>query len=175
MSLIKHKVDMLFVRVLLQPDGNVCENPVTEGRFVKGERGEDSIPHQKHLAEKALLAQEWFALYGPPNAPLLPLLPWEWDGMRYGSTGGLETLIGFYARSLSFLDWEVHIHPSFEDFACGLMVFPFVRTRAAQDPLVAKRYPPRALVGMTHGACWEPPIVDYRRGRRMSVLAKQAA
>jgi hypothetical protein len=76
MSLIKDKVDALFRQVLLQPNG-LCENPVTRGSFMKGESGEDSIAYQKRAAEEALLAQEWFAVYGPPNAPLLPLLPWD--------------------------------------------------------------------------------------------------
>jgi hypothetical protein len=156
MTLIKNKVDALFQKVLLQPDGRVVDNPVTGGRFLKGESGEDSIAYQKRAAEEALLAQEWFAVYGPPNAPLLPLLPWDWDGMRYGSTGGLPTLIGFYARSLSFQDWRVQNHPSFEDFARGVMVFPNIRERAGQDPLVTTRYPPRSLVGMHDGAFWEP-------------------
>jgi hypothetical protein len=156
MTLIKNKVDALFHKVLLQPDGQ-CENPVTGGRFMKGETGEDSIAYQKHTAEEALLAQEWFAVYGPPNAPLLPLLPGDWDRMRYGGTVGLDVLIGFYARSLNFQGWKVHNHPTFEDFARGLMTFPDIRSRAGQDPLVAERYPPRVLVGMHNGAFWEPP------------------
>src|ERR1700674_5261387 len=66
------------------------------------EIGEDSIRHQKRAAEKALLAQEWFAVHGPSDAPLLPLIPWDWDRMRYGGTGGLPILVGLYARSISF-------------------------------------------------------------------------
>jgi hypothetical protein len=91
--------------------------------------------------------------------------------MRYGSAGGLQTPIGFYARSLSFRDWRVHNHPSFQDFARGLMVFPDIRMRAGQDPLVAKRYPPRALIGMHDGAFWEPPLAN----RQSTRPAKQAA
>jgi hypothetical protein len=168
-TLIKDKVNALFQDVLSQPDGRGCENPVIGGRFLKGETGEDSIAYQKRAAERALLAQEWFAVYGPRNAPLLPLLPWDWDRMRYGGTGGLETLVGFYARSLSFRDWRVHDHHSFEDFARGLMVFPDIR--AGLDPLVVKKYPPLALVGMSDGAFWEPNTVDCRESPR----SKQAA
>ena len=167
MILIKDEVDALFQDVLSEPDGLVCENPVTGGRFLKGETGDDSIAYQKHEAAKALLAQEWFAVYGPRNAPLLPLLPCDWDRMRYGSAGGLQTVIGFYARSLSFRDWEVHNHPTFEEFARGLMMFPDIRARASEDPLIVKRYPPRALVGMfSQGAFWEP-----RASRRRSKKA----
>jgi hypothetical protein len=173
MTLIKDKVDALFQQVLLQPNGQ-CENPITGGLFLKGETGEDSIPHQMRAAEKALLAQEWFAVHGPRNAPLLPLIPSDWDEMRYGGTIGLPILVGSYARSLSFQDWKVHNHPTFEDFARGVMVFPDIRDRAGQDPLVAKRYPPRALIGMHDGAFWEPPPTEYRRERRRSLLANEA-
>ena len=170
MTLIKDKIDELFQDVLSQPNG-LCENPVTGGSFMKGESGKDSIPYQKRAAERALLAQDWFAVHGPRNAPPLPLIAWEWDEMRYGCTGGLETLIGFYARSLSFRDWMVHSHPSFKDFARGLMVFPDIRMRAGQDPLVLRRYPSRPLTGMADGAFWEPPMVDCRASPR----SKQAA
>jgi len=158
MTLIKDRIDALFQAVLSKSDGSVCENPVTGGGFLKGETGDDSIMYQKHAAEIALLAQEWFAVAGPRNAPLLPLRQAEWDMMRYCSAGGMQTLVGFFARSLSFQGWKVHNHPTFEDFARGLMTFPDIRSRAGQDPLVAKRYPPRVLVGMwPHGAFWEPP------------------
>lgn len=174
MTLIKDKVDALFRHVLLQPNGQ-CENPVTGGWFLKGETGEDSIPYQKRAAEKALLAQEWFAVNGPRNAPALPLIPSDWDEMRYGGTGGLPILVGFYARSLSFREWSVHAHPPFRDFARGLMVFSDISARAGEDPLVVRRYPPRAVIGMTNGAFWELPTTEYRRARRRTLLANKAA
>jgi hypothetical protein len=180
MSLIKDKVDALFRRVLLQPNGQ-CENPVTGGRFMKGESGEDSIAYQKHAAEKALLAQEWFALHGPRYAPPLPVTAWGWEEMRRDF--GVKTLIGFYARSLSIRNWEVHIHPSFEDFARGLMAIDTglwdLQHRVGPD--VLKRCPPRALTGMTPGAYWAPPkeceefTAEYQHARRLSLRAKQAA
>ena len=179
MSLIKHKVDMLFVRVLLQPDGNVCENPVTEGRFVKGETGEDSIAYQKHAAEMALLAQEWFAVYGPSNAPPLPVTAWGWEEMRHDF--GLSALVGSYARSLAKRNWAVHIHPAFEDFARGLMAIDTglwdLQNRVGPD--VLKRYPPCALVGMTPGTYWAPPEeceefwAEYRARADVHVVARQ--
>ena len=170
MTLIRDKIDELFQDVLSRPNG-LCENPVTGGDFMKGESGKDSIPYQKRAAAKALLAQEWFAVNGPRNAPLLPLIPSDWDEMRYGGTGGLSILVGWFARSLSFREWDVHAHPSFEDFARGLMVFSDIRTRAGEDPLVVRRYPSRPLTGMADGAFWEPPMVDCRASPR----PKQAA
>jgi hypothetical protein len=68
-------------------------NPVTGGRFLKGETGDDSIAYQKLAARKALLAQEWFALYGPRGAPPLPLTPSGTEDMR--REWSLNCLIGF--------------------------------------------------------------------------------
>jgi hypothetical protein len=173
MSLIKNKVDELFVEVLSQPDGHVYDNPVTGGRFLKGESGEDSNAYQKHDAMKALLAQEWFAVNGPPNAPLLPVTQLDWDDMRRGIIGGLPIFVGWYARSLGLHDWNVHEHPSFEDFARGLMMFPEIRARASEDPLVLKRYPPRKLIGMyPQGAFWEPAERSAARKKLHSITAR---
>ncbi|QIG96815.1 hypothetical protein [Bradyrhizobium sp. 6(2017)] len=158
MTLIKDKVDALFQDVPRRPNGRVCDNPVTGGRFVKGETGVDSIAYQRCAAEKALLAQEWFALYGPRGAPPLPLKAWEWEEMRHDF--GLKILVGFYARSLSFRDWRMHNHPSFEDFARGLTAIDTglwdLQRRVSQDPHLIKRYPPCPLAGMTPGAYWAP-------------------
>ena len=181
MRLIKDKVEAIFQDVLSQPDGQVCENPVTGGRFLKGETGEDSIAYQKRTAEKALLAQEWFAVHGPRNAPPLPVSAQAWEEMR--SELGLNCLVGFFARSLAVRDWEVHNHPSFEDFARGLMAIDTglwdLQNRAGPDLL--KKYPPQPLVGMTPGTYWAPPKeceefwAEYERAERRAQHAKQAA
>jgi hypothetical protein len=157
-TVIRTKVDAEFQNVLSQPDG-WCENPITGGRFLKGGTGEDSIAHQKREAEKALLAQEWFALDGPANAPALPVTQMGWEDMRHDHECGLNPLIGFYSRSLSFRDWQVHNHPSFEDFARGLLANDNGHWDLPQrvGPAVLKRYPPRALAGMTPHGYWAPP------------------
>jgi len=180
MTLIKDKVDTLFQQVLSQPNGQ-CENPVTGGWFLKGESGKDSIPYQKRAAKKALLAQEWFAVHGPRNAPPLPVSAQAWEEMR--SELGLNCLVGFFARSLAVRDWEVHNHPSFEDFARGLMAIDTglwdLQNRAGPDLL--KKYPPQPLVGMTPGTYWAPPKeceefwAEYERAERRAQHAKQAA
>ena len=170
--LIADQVDVLFRDVLSVPDGEVCENPITRGRF---ESGEDGIAYQKRHARKALWAREWFALYGPPAALPLPLAQCDWEDMRRSS--GLNTLIGFYARSLSFRDWQVLKHPPFEDFACGLMAIPDtgfwdLQGRVGEDARVIKRYPPCPLAGMKPGAYWAPAEgyeeikAEYRRACR---------
>jgi hypothetical protein len=179
-TLIKAKVDALFRDVLSEANGQVSTNPVTGGRFLKGETGEDSIAHQKRDAERALLAQEWFALHGPTNAPALPVAHTGWEDMRHDHECALKPLIGFYARSLSFRDWQVQNHPSFEDFARGLLANNngLWDLRQRVGPAILKRYPPRALAGMAPGGYWAPPNeyaeIVAERTRRLSPT-KQAA
>ena len=153
--LMTNQIDVLF-----RSSGEVWENPITGGRFVKDRSGEDSLAYQKRDARKALFAREYFALHGPPGAPPLPLTQNDWDDMRRNS--GLTVLVGFFARSLNFRDWQVYKHPPFEDFARGLMAIPDtglwdLRGRLGQEPRVIKKYSPCPLPGMTPGLYWAPP------------------
>jgi hypothetical protein len=68
-SLIGREVDRLF-NAIVAPHGQCGDNPVTGGGFVWGL---DPIAEQKKEAAVALLAHEWFAVNGPPDAPPLPL------------------------------------------------------------------------------------------------------
>jgi hypothetical protein len=104
-SLIKREVDRLFAEVNANP-GECCVNPVISGGFVWGI---DPIAEQKEDAVVALLAQEWFELNGPPDAPLLPLNVHDRD--RFRGSGGLTALVGFYARSLYRQRYDVCRHP----------------------------------------------------------------
>ena len=85
-SLIKSEVDRLFAE-LNATRGECCTNPITAGGFVKGL---DPIAEQKVDAVVALLAQEWFEVNGPPDAPLLPLNVHDRD--RFRGSGGLTAL-----------------------------------------------------------------------------------
>jgi hypothetical protein len=88
---------------------------------------------------------------------------------RYRNEGGLMGLVGFYARSLSRLGWDFQNHPSFEDFARGLMAIDTGLWGIENDETLKKRFPPHRLAGMTPGAYWAPPkeyektIATYRR------------
>ena len=151
-SLIKSEVDRLFAELNAKPDG-CCRNPITDGGFVKGL---DPIAEQKEYANIALLAREWFAVNGPPNAPLLPLNVNDRD--RFRGSGGLTALIGFYARSLSRQRYDVFKHPPFDEFARGLMAIATERGLwgLENDQPLMRRFPPRPLVGMTPSAYWDP-------------------
>ena len=55
----------------------------------------------------------------PARCPAVTAQPDDRD--HYRDARGLMGVVGFYARSLSRHDYDVRKHPSFEDFACGLM------------------------------------------------------
>ncbi|WP_024520977.1 hypothetical protein [Bradyrhizobium sp. Tv2a-2] len=180
MTNIDIEIEELF-RALPKGRGSRCKNPITGGHFLRGEGGKDAISYQKREARKALMAREWFASNGPPDAPPLPLAPNDWEEMR-GSTG-LVTLVGFYARSLSFRDWNTHLHPSFEEFARGLMSVPDTGLWDLQrrvGPSLLTRYPSHPLPGMAPGLYWVPPkeyeeiMEEGRRARQWSISATHA-
>lgn len=160
-SLLKREVDRIFAE-LNAKHGGCCNNPVTGGRFVWGF---DPIPKQKKDAAAALLAREWFAINGPPDAPLLPLNVHDRDDFR--GSGGLTALVGFYARSLSRQGYDVRNHPSFDDFARGLITVAMQSGLwgLEHDEALKKRFPPRPLAGMTKSCFWATPD-EYEKLQR---------
>ena len=152
-SPIEESVDQLFNKIKATAKrGDLCQNPVTGGGFVWGL---DPIALQKTEAVVARRAREWFAVNGPVGAPPLPLSDNEIEDYR--NARGLKGVVGFYARSLYRLDYDVQTHPSFEDFCCGLMAVNTGLWRIENDPQLRKRFPPRPLAGMTPSAYWAPP------------------
>jgi hypothetical protein len=169
-SLIDREVDRLFSKIVA-PHGQCGNNPITGDGFVWGL---DPIATQKKEAAVALLAHEWFAVNGPPDAPALPLT--SIDVEDYRTARGLKGIVGFYARSLSRdgydrQAYDVCNHPSFNDFACGLMAINTGDWGIEKDEDLKKRFPPRPLEGMTPSAYWAPPeeyaeyIANYERIR----------
>ena len=69
--------------------GDYRHNPITGASFVWGD---DPIKTQKEDAIAALSAREWFAIYGPRDAPSLPLS--QDDVESYRQARGLRGLIG---------------------------------------------------------------------------------
>ncbi|SHG24141.1 hypothetical protein [Bradyrhizobium erythrophlei] len=152
-SLIENEVDRLFAELNAKP-GECCDNPVTGGGFVWGL---DPIATQKKEAVARLRAREWFALNGPPDAPPLPLS--HADVGDYRDARGLKGVVGFYARSLSRQGYDVQKHPSFDDFARGLMALAVEKGlwNLENDQTLIRRFRPRPLEGMTPSAFWAPP------------------
>ena len=130
--------------------GELCENPVTGGYWLPGD---DPISRQKRMACRALFAREWFDLYGPHNAPPLPLSDAELDELKY--TDPLSHIVSCFAYSLRAHDYEFNGHPSFEDFARGVLASDYAPDFVREDEVLCKRYPPRPLRGLGPGLCWQ--------------------
>jgi hypothetical protein len=166
-SLIAREVDRLFAELNAKP-GECCGNPVAGGGFVWGL---DPIAQQKKEAIVRLLAREWFAVNGPPDAPPFPLSSNDVEDYRIAR--GLKGIVGFYARSLSRQGYDVQKHPSFDDFARGLMAINTGLWGIEKDAQLRMRFPPRPLEGMTPSAFWAPPeeyeelAASYRRARKV--------
>ena len=152
-SIIEREIDRLFD----DPDA-AHTNPVNGA--INWAR--EPIGPQKKAAVAPLLAREWFAVYGPPDAPQLPLS--HSDVEDYRNARGMKAIVGFYARSLSRegygrQSYDFCNHPSFDDFARGLMAMALERGLwgLENDENLKRRFPPRPLAGMTPVAYWAPP------------------
>jgi hypothetical protein len=140
--------------------------------------GVDMMTTEKRLWHRAEQAREWFALNGPPDAPPLPLDYGEREQLKQG---GLPHILAWYARSLSRQDYDVEKHPSFEDYACGIMASEHAPYFIKSDDAMRKRFTPRQLKGLGPGLLWQPPkqyaktMEMYRRSMARQERSRAAA
>jgi hypothetical protein len=164
--IIKSHVEELFNKDAPFRRGELRRNPVHGGSFV---HGKDPIAPQKRDAQRALLAREWWELFGPHDAPPLPVSCYEIQDKRYGfgkfDRVGFHHLIAQFASSLRSQDWDFNIHPSFEDFASSVLASDYAPDFLRNDEELCKRYPPRNLCTIGPGLCWEPPEVNENNRR----------
>jgi hypothetical protein len=69
-TLIGSEVDRVFDNISGQP-GDICMNPITGEQFIYGYF---SMQQEKQAAYRRLLIREYFALSGPSDAPLVPVM-----------------------------------------------------------------------------------------------------
>lgn len=120
------------------------------------------VVEPKGLKRKAQLARQHFALHGPTDAPPLPLGYDERESVK--GTSPLGTIVGLYARSLESCRYDLELHPSFYDYACGVLASEFNgHPGLASDPAMLLRFPPCKLVGMVSGLYWEQPKAKSKR------------
>jgi hypothetical protein len=118
----------------------------------------------KGLKRKAQLARRQFALHGPPDAPPLPIGYNERESIK--GTSPLATIVSRYARSWQCCRYDIEQHPSFYDYACGVMASEFNGWPGlATDPEMLRRFPPRKLAGLGPGLMWEPPKARVEESR----------
>ena len=145
----RNLVNHSFQRNAARP-GQICDWPVVGGHYVSGE---DSIESMIELAVRALGARESFAHNGPPDAQPLPLSHDECEKMK---VGGVKHVAAWYSRSLYCRDYDTEKHPSFDDYARGVMASDRAPDFIKNDKQLRKRYPPKKLIGLGPGLVWEP-------------------
>ena len=147
-------VDLLFARARI-PGSEVQQNPVTGGHYVPPY---DSVRRQKRLAQRALVARQLFAVDGPPDAQPLPLSYAEREEFKNGSLhpNRVHYIVSLFAFSVAARDYAYENHPSWEDFARGVLASPSAHDFLTNDPILRRRYPPRPLTGLNSGCCWQP-------------------
>jgi hypothetical protein len=107
---------------------------------------------KKKIHPAAPAARSWFAQNGPPGAPPLPL---SYEAREALKGGGLPHLVAWYARSLEALNYDYNGHPSFDDYARGVMSSGNAPYFITEDRALRGRYPPRALRGLGASLCWQ--------------------
>ena len=118
---------------------------------------------------KALAAREWFDDNGPPDLQPLPL---GYDERERLKRGGAAHILAWYARSLNSRNYDVLEHPSFDDYACGVMASEFAPHFIKNNETLQKRFPARPLEWLNNAMVWEPPAhIRKRCGRRMARAA----
>ena len=68
----------------------------------------------------------------------------------------LGHLVVDFTRSLEANGWEINNHPSFEEFARGVLASEYAPDFTRKNEALLKRYPPRALAGIGPGQVWRP-------------------
>jgi hypothetical protein len=161
-TLIGREVERLFSETSAS-HGEVCENPVTGGRFVYGI---EPIEPQKEAACRALLARVWFSVNGPADAPRLPITHEEGEYLKWRTGRPLDYVVAQYARSLG-THYDVTEHPCLAEFISGLLWdhdnggsgIPLSAEGLAE---LKKRFPPRQLEGLSFYS-WARPTRKNRK------------
>jgi hypothetical protein len=130
----------------------------------------DPIKPRKEHAVRAVLARQWFANFGPQDADLQPL-PIGMDEREALKRGGAPHILAWYARSVSSLEYDIILHPSFHDYACGIMARG-TPSFITDDVQLIRRFPPRVLRGLDSSSYWKsstataPHVAKPTRRRR---------
>lgn len=118
---ILEMVEEVFDELSVNPGSALQINPFTGGMYVPAL---DPIEDQKAHAVKVVEAAIAFGALRIPNAPAFPLDYEEREALK--GKGFLEHIVGLYARSLSALKYSLSRHPSFAEYASGVLAHPYL-------------------------------------------------
>jgi hypothetical protein len=148
---------------------DVARLPITEEWYAPKE---DNIRPMKKYVCAALEAREWFYENGPPDVQPLPLSDAERERLK---SGGVKHILAWYARSLSGLKYNVKEHPSFDDYACGVMASQYTPYFVKNNPELQRRFPARPLDRLDSGLWRHPPKRNVKGKTNNRRTAPEAA
>jgi hypothetical protein len=116
---------------------------------------------------------------GPQDAQPLPISSQEIEDRKYAwdsEQPSLSYIVSCFAYSLRVHKHDFNSHPSFEDFACGVMASETAPDFVREDKVLRKRYQPHRLRDLVAGDCWSPPnrqaYLSKRRTRQVNRCRK---
>ena len=132
---------------------------------------QETSAKQRQFERQALAAREWFKQHGPPGAPVFPIGYAEREELKMG---GLPHIIAWYARSLAARKYNFEEHPSFDEYASGVMASEkhapgFIR----DNEEMRRRFPPRPLAWLETGLYWCPPKPEGAQPEKRSRRSQQ--
>jgi hypothetical protein len=103
---------------------------------------------------RAKQALKWHADNGPADMQPLPLGYSEREALKDGTP---RHILAWYARSLAEQKYNVQKHPSFHEYACGVMASPVIPACMQNNEELRRRFPPQSLEGLDSHLYWTPP------------------
>jgi hypothetical protein len=141
----------MIKEAMKKQEGGFFECPLTNRRWAVA-----NADKAEQIASKAMIARAWWESCKPDWAPPLPV---------GGDIGTLQTMendeplevsiVGDYAHSLAYADYDFINHPSFHDWCCNVVAIrPDFRPLLRHLKLV-----PKPMPGFNWRInCWEPPV-----------------
>jgi len=143
------EVERLFAEAPDRFEKYVRSIPVIGGLFFP-----ESINEAKERLCRALRAYAWFEKTRPRDAWPWPRNLEEYEDLT--SRGGLSHIAALFIASLTGRDYAFDEHPSFDDFARGVLASPHAPDVLKQDKELLELYPPRHLPGLGSFLSWDP-------------------
>lgn len=146
-------VQRMFDHAPRIPGTGMATIPVIGGPFLLGMEVPDCLYWRVCMA---LGAREQFACE-VSGWPALPLHKDDIEAMK-NDDNPRHNLLGLFADSLGFMEWDYERHPRFNVFAAGLLAYPSTPDEIRNDSSLLQEFPPRRLKGLCDGwLVWRSP------------------
>lgn len=98
------------------------------------------------------VASAWFRSHGPAGYEL----PWGYaERERIKGRDHLGFIVSAFARSLEVNGYCYQAHPTFDEYAKGVLASPLAPKFVKEDSQILTKYPPTAMPGLGPGLVWK--------------------